>query len=83
MLTWEGVEAAGLRVQGWSISAIARHLGKDRKTVRRYLADPDAREGCGPDVAPARPNMMAPGARKHLRTARALTPSMRQREKSD
>jgi transposase len=26
-----------LRQQGWSISAIARHLGRDRKTVRAYL----------------------------------------------
>ncbi|MFB7665010.1 IS21 family transposase [Kitasatospora sp. NPDC056138] len=26
-----------LRRQGWSISAIARHLGRDRKTVRAYL----------------------------------------------
>ncbi|MDA8283341.1 MAG: transcriptional regulator, partial [Actinomycetota bacterium] len=23
---------------GWSVSAIARHLGRDRKTVRSYLA---------------------------------------------
>jgi transposase len=38
MLTWEGdVEAAALRAQGWSISAIARHLGRDRKTIRAYL----------------------------------------------
>ncbi|MCU7825012.1 Mu transposase domain-containing protein [Kitasatospora sp. DSM 101779] len=27
-----------LHGQGWSISAIARHLGRDRKTVRRYLS---------------------------------------------
>jgi hypothetical protein len=33
MLTREGVEAAGLRVQGWSISAIARHLGRDREVT--------------------------------------------------
>lgn len=26
-----------LRNRGWSISAIARHTGRDRKTVRRYL----------------------------------------------
>ena len=38
MLTWEeDVEAAALRAQGWSISAIARHLGRDRKTIRAYL----------------------------------------------
>ena len=38
MLTWENdVEATALRSQGWSISAIARHLGRDRKTIRDYL----------------------------------------------
>ena len=30
----EDVEIHALRAQGWSISAIARHLGVDRKTVR-------------------------------------------------
>jgi transposase len=34
----EDMEATALREQGWSISAIARHLGRDRKTVRRYLS---------------------------------------------
>lgn len=34
----EDVDAGALRRQGWSISAIARHLGRDRKTVRAYLA---------------------------------------------
>lgn len=33
----EDVEAGALRAQGWSISAIARHLGHDPKTVRYYL----------------------------------------------
>lgn len=38
MLSWEeDVEAHALRQQGWSISAIARHLGRDRKTIRAYL----------------------------------------------
>jgi transposase len=38
MLSWEDdVEAHALRRRGWSISAIARHLGHDRKTVRAYL----------------------------------------------
>jgi transposase len=46
MLCWEEfVELRSLHERGWSVSAIARHLGKDRKTVRRYLADPDARPG--------------------------------------
>ena len=34
----EDVEAHALSKRGWSISAIARHLGRDRKTVRSYLA---------------------------------------------
>lgn len=33
----EDVEAHALRERGWTISAIARHLGRDRKTVRSYL----------------------------------------------
>jgi transposase len=38
VLSWEAdVEAHALRAQGWTISAIARHLGVDRKTVRAYL----------------------------------------------
>jgi predicted transcriptional regulator len=38
MLTWEeNVEASALRSRGWTISAIARHLGRDRKTIRAYL----------------------------------------------
>jgi transposase len=31
------VEAHALRARGWPVSAIARHLGRDRKTVRAYL----------------------------------------------
>jgi transposase len=39
MLTWEeDVEAAALRARGWSIAAIARHLDRDPKTIRAYLA---------------------------------------------
>lgn len=38
MLTQEeDVDAHALRRQGWTISAIARHLGRDRKTIRAYL----------------------------------------------
>ena len=33
----EDVEITSLRKRGWSISAIARHVGHDRKTVRAYL----------------------------------------------
>jgi transposase len=40
MLTQEDdVDAHALRKRGWSISAIARHLGHDRKTIRAYLDD--------------------------------------------
>ena len=39
MLTREDdVDAHAYRAKGWSISAIARHLGHDRKTIRAYLA---------------------------------------------
>ena len=31
------VEIHALQKQGWSLSAIARHVGHDRKTVRDYL----------------------------------------------
>ena len=38
MLTWrEDVEAHALHKRGWSISAIARHLDRDRKTIRAYI----------------------------------------------
>jgi hypothetical protein len=33
----EDVEAHALKERGWAISAIARHLERDRKTVRSYL----------------------------------------------
>ena len=38
MLTLEeDIDAHALAKQGWSVSAIARHLGRDRKTIRAYL----------------------------------------------
>jgi transposase len=33
----DDVEIHALRARGWSVSAIARHSGRDRKTVSRYL----------------------------------------------
>lgn len=33
----EDIDAHALAKQGWTISAIARHLGRDRKTIRAYL----------------------------------------------
>lgn len=39
MLTQENdVDAHALRRQGWTITAIANHLGHDRKTIRAYLS---------------------------------------------
>jgi transposase len=46
------VEAQALRAQGWSVSAIARHLGRDRKTIRTYLSGertPGVRRSTGED----------------------------------
>jgi transposase len=41
MLTEEDdVEIHALARRGWSVSAIARHTGRDRKTVRKYLTGP-------------------------------------------
>lgn len=55
MLTWENcVEAQALRTKGWSISAIANHMGHDRKTVRAYL-NGDRRPG---ERKPARAEAM-------------------------
>ncbi|MCA1697392.1 MAG: IS21 family transposase [Actinobacteria bacterium] len=34
------MEIHALAARGWSVSAISRHTGRDRKTVRRYLAAP-------------------------------------------
>ncbi|MBY0309293.1 MAG: helix-turn-helix domain-containing protein [Phycisphaerales bacterium] len=67
MLTQEeDVEASALRRRGWSISAIARHLGRDRKTIRAYLAGvrrPGKRRPAAPDhFAP-----FEPYARERLR----------------
>lgn len=45
MLTQEDdVEIHALHARGWSVSAIARHTGRDRKTVRRHLAGRGGRE---------------------------------------
>jgi transposase len=48
----EDVEVHALARRGWSISAIARHLGRDRKTVRAYAAgerQPGVRRRPAPD----------------------------------
>jgi transposase len=41
MLTEEDdVEINALHARGWSVSAISRHTGRDRKTVSKYVAGP-------------------------------------------
>jgi transposase len=48
----EDVEADALFKRGWTVSAIARHLGRDRKTVRSYLLGertPGVRRSSQPD----------------------------------
>ncbi len=53
MLTWEeDIDAHELHRQGWAIAAIARHLGRDRKTIRAQLsgqATAGVRARQGPD----------------------------------
>jgi len=50
MLTEEDdVEIHALKARGWSVSAIGRHTGRDRKTIRKYLAG----GGAGQDRRPA------------------------------
>ncbi|HTM85409.1 MAG TPA: IS21 family transposase, partial [Mycobacterium sp.] len=53
MLTWEDdVEVHALHKRGWTIAAIARHTGRDRKTIRDYLSGkrtPGVRARPGPD----------------------------------
>jgi transposase len=49
----EDMEISSLKKRGWSISAIARHVGHDRKTVRAYLSgerEPGVRATVVPDV---------------------------------
>jgi len=50
--TGEDVEADALFKRGWKISAIARHLGRDRGTITNYLngkSQPGLRRPAGPD----------------------------------
>ena len=48
----EDVEIHALHKRGWSISAIARHTGRNRRTIRNYLSGvttPGVRTPSGPD----------------------------------
>ncbi|APE12768.1 helix-turn-helix domain-containing protein (plasmid) [Rhodococcus pyridinivorans] len=53
MLTWEeDVEIHALHKRGWTISAIARHTGRNRRTIRNYLngtTTPGIRKPAGED----------------------------------
>jgi DNA-binding NarL/FixJ family response regulator len=42
----DDVELHALAARGWSVSAIARHTGRDRKTIRKYLKGEGARGWC-------------------------------------
>ena len=67
----EDVEAHALRSRGWTISAIARHLGRDRKTVRGYINGttvPGVRATIG--ARPARAVHQVPGGAVRRRSAR-------------
>jgi transposase len=59
----EDVEVHALAGRGWSVSAIARHLDRDRKTVRGYLRgdrQPGVRAAARPDpLAPFTPYLLA------------------------
>jgi transposase len=62
----EDMEATALREQGWSISAIARHLGRSRATVRNHLNGKRVvgeRRRAGPDAFEA----FVPYLRERLR----------------
>ena len=51
----EDVDIHALRRQGWTITAIANHVGRDRKTVRDYLngkRDPGVRKRALDPFAP-------------------------------
>src|SRR6266516_7256625 len=54
----EDVEVHALARRGWPVSAIARHLGRDRKTVRGYLTG-ERKPG---QRATAKPDPLAPFA---------------------
>jgi transposase len=46
MLTQEeDMEIFALHRRGWTISAIARHTGRDRKTIKAYLVGQGGRRG--------------------------------------
>lgn len=66
MLTRENdIDIHALHRQGWTISAIARHLGRDRKTIRAYLAGREAGVRSRSDPDPFEPFAGYCGQRLH------------------
>jgi len=66
MLTREDdIDVHALRRQGWTISAIARHLGRDRKTIRAYLAT-DRQAGVRARTTPGSFELFAPYCAQRL-----------------
>ena len=57
----EDVEAHALRQRGWSISAIARHLNHDRKSVHAYLNGDAHGRGERDGGVPRQPLLDPPG----------------------
>ena len=72
MLTKEDdVEIHAYAARGWTKAAIARHTGRDRKTVAKYLARPAARrrERAPSCLEPFRSYLEASGVRPVLSDA--------------
>jgi len=61
MLTQEDVvEISALKSRGWSVTAIARHTGRDRKTIRRHLEGWEPTRGTAlSPIEPYRPYLEA------------------------
>ena len=70
MLTQEeDAEAHALGKRGWSYSAFARHIGRDRRTVKAYL-EGDRVPGQRRRAAPTHSRPAAPSSRCALLTTR-------------
>jgi transposase-like protein len=72
----EDMEATALREQGWSISAIARHLGRSRETVRSWVAQAEIDAGRRAELTTEEPAELV-ALRKENRVATSSTPMTR------
>ena len=72
----EDVEADALFKRGWTVSAIARHLGRDRKTVRSYLDRRTDPRCPPPGAAPMRSPTTAPTSPPASPTTRTCGPRL-------